>query len=107
MRNRPVGLACRAVLVVAGSMVAGLMAQGVAAADPVAEQICSDRNDRGFPNHGQCVSTVETLVIQNGNTEAVGLCNLYFSSVRGGNEIPGAPYESQGDCVSNLRALGF
>jgi hypothetical protein len=107
MRNRPVRPVSLALLALVGAASLALVSTGVALADapPLQVQNCNNTPNREFDHQGQCVSAVETYVIRNGNTGAVGTCNLYFAGIS--ETVPGGPYETQGACVSGLKALGF
>jgi hypothetical protein len=91
---------------VGGAILLTLATQGVAAADPIAKEYCDPGDVAHFGNYGQCASAVQTFEVSNGNTDAVGICNLYFGH-KSGESVPGGPYETQGECVSSLKAMGY
>lgn len=68
----------------------------VAAAAPNVSRVCSGSGEFGFANHGQCVSTFETI-INNGNADPVAVCRVFEN---GG-------FRNQGLCVRYLRSQGF
>jgi hypothetical protein len=86
----------RVLVAIVAALFALALSANVASATPDVSRLCTGSGEFGFRNHGQCVSTFETIM-NNGEADPVAVCRVFEN---GG-------FSNQGLCVRYLRSQGF